>query len=220
MKYLFFFNGQPLLLCCVYCKISIQDFMTGLHKKKKNLRFHRRVYRWTVTRRYFTKSWKIFMGLCHFHRRTITCRYFTESWKTFTGLCHFHQQLYRRTRTRQYFTDSCKIIMGLCHHHRRVHWQLYRCKIQTKSPTDLRTSRSARMYDTYPSAQIPTTLPTSNTDEITDGFTHITKRTHVWHVSVCTKTDGFSDGSKSLAGFLNFFWCAFQLITDCITDEI
>jgi len=35
MKYLFFFNGQPLLLCCVCCKIAIQDFMTGLHKKKK-----------------------------------------------------------------------------------------------------------------------------------------------------------------------------------------
>jgi hypothetical protein len=35
MKYLFFFNGQPLLLCCVCCKIAIQDFVTGLHKKKK-----------------------------------------------------------------------------------------------------------------------------------------------------------------------------------------
>jgi hypothetical protein len=34
MKYLFFFNGQPLLLCCVCYKIAIQDFVTGLHKKK------------------------------------------------------------------------------------------------------------------------------------------------------------------------------------------
>ena len=34
MKYLFLFNGQPLLLCCVCCKIAIQDFLTGLHKKK------------------------------------------------------------------------------------------------------------------------------------------------------------------------------------------
>ena len=35
MKYLFFYNGQPLLLCCVCCKIAIQDFLIGLHKKKK-----------------------------------------------------------------------------------------------------------------------------------------------------------------------------------------
>jgi hypothetical protein len=34
-----------------------------------------------------------------------------------------------------------------------------------------------------------TTLPTSYTNRITDGFTHIPKRTHVWHVSVCTNTD-------------------------------
>jgi len=54
MKYLFFFNGQPLLLYCVCCKIAIQDFVTGLHKK--NLRFHRRVYRRTITHQYFTES--------------------------------------------------------------------------------------------------------------------------------------------------------------------
>jgi hypothetical protein len=35
MKYLFFFNGQLLLLCCVCCKIAIQDFVTGLHKKRE-----------------------------------------------------------------------------------------------------------------------------------------------------------------------------------------
>jgi hypothetical protein len=37
MKYLFFFNGQPLLLCCVCCKIAIQDFVTGIHKKIRNI---------------------------------------------------------------------------------------------------------------------------------------------------------------------------------------
>jgi len=59
MKYLFFFNGQPLLLCCVCCKIAIQDFLTGLHKKnKKNLRFHRWGYRRIITRRYLTESCK------------------------------------------------------------------------------------------------------------------------------------------------------------------
>jgi len=157
MKYLFFFNGQPLLLCCVCCKIAIQDFLTGLHKKnKKNLRFHRRVYRRTITRRYFTESCKTIMGLCHNHRR----------------IC-------RRTITRQYFTESCKKITGLCHNHRRVYRRSYRRLLPKESQTDLRTSRGARMSDTCPSAQIPTKLPTSNTDGITDGFTHIPKRTHV-----------------------------------------
>jgi hypothetical protein len=41
MKYLFFFNGQPLLLYYVCCKIAIQDFFTGLHKKI------RKIYRFT-----------------------------------------------------------------------------------------------------------------------------------------------------------------------------
>jgi len=36
-------------------------------------------------------------------------------------------------------------------------------------------------------------LPTYNIDGITDGFTYITKRTHVWHVSVCTNTDGVTN---------------------------
>jgi len=76
--------------------------------------------------------------------------------------------------------------------------------------TDVRTSQSARMSDTCPSAHIPTALPMTNTDGITNGFTHISKRTHVWHVSVCTNTDGVSDGSKSLAGFLNFFGVHFN----------
>jgi hypothetical protein len=194
MKYLFFFNGQPLLLCCMCCKIAIQDFLTGLHKKnKKNLRSHRQVY-----------------------RRTITRRYFTESWKTFTGLCHNHQRLYRQKITRRYFTESCKKITGLCHNHR---WS-YRRQIPTESPTDVRTSQSARMYDTCPSTQIPTALLTSNTDGLTNGITHIPKRRHVWHVSVYTNTDGVSNGLKSLAGFLNFFWCVFQLISNGITDGI
>ena len=155
MKYLFFFNGQPLLLCCVCCKIAIQDFLKGSHKKnKKNLRFHRRVYRRTITRRYFI--------------------------------------------------ESCKKIYGIVPHS-------------------------------------PTAFPTANTDGITDGLSHIPKRTHVWHVSVCTNTDGFADvkyrrnhrrhmhvwhvsvctntdgfsdvfadGSKSFAGFLNFFGAHFN----------
>ena len=70
MKYLFFFKGQPLLLCCVCCKIAIQDFLRGLHKKnKKNLPFHRRIYRRHLSRRYFTESCKKITGFCHIHRR-------------------------------------------------------------------------------------------------------------------------------------------------------
>jgi hypothetical protein len=74
MKYLFFFNCQLLLLCCVCCKFAIQDFVQEDRQKymeevQKYWRFHRRV-----------------------HRRTGTCRYFTESWKTFTELCHNHRR--------------------------------------------------------------------------------------------------------------------------------
>jgi len=37
MKYLFFFNCQLLLLCCVCCKFAIQDFVKGIHKKIRNI---------------------------------------------------------------------------------------------------------------------------------------------------------------------------------------
>jgi hypothetical protein len=37
MKYLFFFNGQPLLLCCVCYNIAIQDFLKALHKKIRKI---------------------------------------------------------------------------------------------------------------------------------------------------------------------------------------
>jgi len=52
----------------------------------------------------------------------------------------------------------------------RVRLGEYRRPITTESPTDCRTSRSARMSDTCSSARIPTALPTSNTDGITDGI--------------------------------------------------
>ena len=114
MKYLFFFNGQPLLLCCVCCKIAIQDFLTGLHKKnKKNLRFHRRVYRRTITRRYFTESCKTITGLCHNHRRTITCQYFIELQKNYGIVPHSPTGLPMDLPTfnvRRYFTESCQTI--------------------------------------------------------------------------------------------------------------
>jgi hypothetical protein len=110
MKYLFFFNGQLLLLCCVCCKIAIQDFMTQLHKtNKKHLRFHRRV-----------------------HRRTITRRYFTKNWKKITGVCHIHRRSHRQPITRWYFTESSKKIMGVCHNHQRTRRRFYRRILPTK----------------------------------------------------------------------------------------
>jgi len=129
MKYLFFFKGQPLLLCCVCCKISIQDFLTGLDKKnKKNLPFH---------------------------RRNITRRYFTESCKKFTWFCHIHRRLYRRR---------------------------YRRIIPMESPTDCRT-------------HVWHVSVCTDTDGIADVPYRRTHRRliHVWHVSVCTITDGRSD---------------------------
>jgi hypothetical protein len=163
---------------CVVCAVRLQFkilWQGYIKKNKKNLRFHRRVYQRTITRRYFTELQKNY-GIVPQSPTDIP----TEN-----NPSTFH----RRT-------------------------------LPTESPTDLRTSRSARMSDTCPSAQIPTALPMYNTDGITDGFTHIPNHTHVWHVSVCTNTDRVSDGSKSLAGFSNFFWCAFQLISDGITDGI
>jgi len=62
--------------------------------------------------------------------------------------------------------------------------------------------------------------PTYITDGVTDALrtSQNTRMSDAW--SVDTITDGFSDGSKSLAGFSNFFWCKYPLITDGITDEI
>jgi len=193
MKYLFFFNGQPCY--CVVCAVILQFkiFWKRYIKNKKNLRFHRRVY-----------------------RRNITRWYLTESCKKITGLCHRHRQNCRRLITRRYLIESCKKNYGIVPHSPTglpTEWPTY----TTDGITDgLRTSRSARMFDTCPFAHIPMALPTSCTDGITDRFTHFPKRTHVWHVSVCTNTDGL----KSLAGFSNFFWCAIQLISDGITDGI
>jgi len=116
-----------------------------------------------------------------YSRRNIASRYLTESCKKITGLCHIHRWNCRRNITHLYLIESCKKITGLCHIHRRV----YRRSILTESlmnyahpeahacltcvrlhtyqwlyrhllPTDSRTSRSARMCDTCPSARIPT----------------------------------------------------------------
>jgi len=103
----------------------------------------------------------------------ITHWYFTESWKKFTGLCHTHRRSHRQTINRRYFTESWKTITGLCHDHRRIHRRRYRRKI----PTRLRTSRSARMSDACPFAQIPM-------DFLTDRKVWRDFRTFLVHISI------------------------------------
>jgi hypothetical protein len=188
MKYLFFFNGQPLLLCCVCCKIAIQDFVKGLHKKnKKNLRFHWRLYRRPITHRYFTESCKKITGLCHNHRRvyqrTITRRYFTESCKnnyrivpqspTGIPMAYNPSIFHRELQTNYEIMPQSPTALPTDYNPSVFHRELQRnygivpqspTGISTalptshtdRIPTDLRTSWSARMSDTCPSAQIPT----------------------------------------------------------------
>jgi len=138
MKYLFFFNGQLLLLCYVFCKIAIQDFVTRLQKKIR----------------------KIMVS------PTGTPTEYNPS--------VFHRELKKKLRDCATFTDGLKPV-GISQ----------------------RVAKNLRDCATI-------------TDGITDGLTHIPKRTHVRHVSVCTNTDGFSDGSKSLAGFSNIFGAHFN----------
>jgi len=153
-------------LCyCVVCAVRLQFkilWQGYIEKNKKNFMFYRRI----ITRRYFTESWKKFTELSHTHRqlywRTLTRRYFTESCKKITGLCHNHRRYTDGVPDVQYRRNdqwihahpeahACLTYVRL-HKYRRH----YRRKIPTESPTELRTSRSARMCDTCPSAQIPT----------------------------------------------------------------
>jgi len=96
----------------------------------------------------------------------------------------FHRELQNNLRDCATFTDGFSDGQYQRYHRRivahpeehacmtRVRLREYRrlCRrpMPTASPTDCRTSRSARMSDTCPSARIPTALPTSNTDGITD----------------------------------------------------
>jgi hypothetical protein len=172
MKYLFFFKGQPLLLYCVCCKIAIQDFFRGLHKKnKKNLPFPRRIYQRTITRRYFTESCKKITRFCHIH------------WRISDGFSDIN-------------TDG--ITDGLSHAClTRVRQREYRRNCRRLLPT-------ASPIDHACLTRVP----------LHHFRRHYRRITHVWHVSVCTSTDGISDGfangSKSLAGFPNFFGVHFN----------
>jgi hypothetical protein len=142
MKYLFFFNGQPLLLCCVCCKIAIQDFLTGLHKKI------RKIYG-------FTDGYTNGYNPSVFHRELQNNYVIVPQSPTDYNPSIFHRELQKNY------------------------------VIVPRSPTELPTEYNPSVfhrelqnnYGIVPPS--PTVLPTSTTDGITDGFTHIPKRTHV-----------------------------------------
>jgi hypothetical protein len=187
MKYLFFFKGQPLLLCCVCCKIAIQDFLTGLHKKnKKNLWFHRRVYRRTITRRYFTKSCKKFTGFCHIHRRLSD------------GIANVNYRRNHRRIDAHPEAHACLTRVRL-HEYRR----LCRCKIPTESPTANACLTRVCLHDYR--RKILTESPTANAC-LTRVRLHDYRRNFR---RLCRRIENFG-------GIFELFWCAFQLIADGI----
>jgi len=124
--------------CVAYAvRLQFKILWQGYTKNKKNLRFHRRV-----------------------HRRTITRRYFTESWKTFTGVCHNHRRRHRRIITRWYFTESWKIFTRLCHNHRWNHLRCCRHILPTKSLTDYPHPEAHACQTRVRAAQVPTNFRT------------------------------------------------------------
>jgi hypothetical protein len=98
MKYLFFFNGQLLLLCCVCNKIAIQDFVTWLQKKI------RKIYGFIDG---YTDGIQPVGISQRVEKKLQDCATFTD------GLKHVG------------ISESCKKFTGLCHNHRRNHRQTY-----------------------------------------------------------------------------------------------
>jgi len=109
-----------------------------------------------------------------------------------TGLCHIHRRVYRR-RYRHIIptessTDYAHPEAHACLTRVRLHTyqRLYRRLVPTESPMDLRTSRSARMCDTCPSARIPT-------DFLTDRKVWRDFWTFFW-CAIQLISDGITDG--------------------------
>jgi hypothetical protein len=121
MKYLFFFNGQLFLLCCMCCKIAIQDFVTPLQKKI------RKIYGFTDG---YTDGIKPVGISQRVEKQLRDCAIFTDG-----------------------VTDGLKPV-GISQRVAKIYGIVPQSP--TESPTNLRTSRSARMSDMCPSAQIPT----------------------------------------------------------------
>jgi len=187
MKYLFFFKGQPLLLCCVCCKIAIQDFLTGLHKKnKKNLRFHRRVYRRNITRRYFTESCKNIYGIVP-HSPTSFRRLFRRPILTDSPS---ESPTDLRTSLSSRMSDTCRL-----HQYRRI----FRHPIPTASPMDHACLTRVRLhqYRWIFRRPISTASPTDHAC-LTRVPLHQYRRI------------------EKFGGIFEHFWCGFQLISDGI----
>jgi hypothetical protein len=175
MKYLFFFKGQPLLLCCVCCKIAIQDFLRGLHKKIRKFTFSptdiTTKYNPSVFHRELQKNY----GFCHIHRRLsdglLTA--FLTLIPTEYNPSVFHRELqknygilpqsltdYRRRFRRDYRRNYRQVV-------ERMPDTCPSARIPMELPTF--NTDGLRMHAMCPSARIPMEFPTFNTDGITDG---------------------------------------------------
>jgi len=188
MKYLFFFKGQPLLLSCVCCKIAIQDFLRGLHKKiRKFTDGHRRIYRRTINRRYFTESCKTNYGILP-HSPT-NFRWISDGFSDAN-------------------TDG--ITDGLVHAClTRVRLHNYRRHFRRPIPTDHACLTRVRLHNYRRNCRrpIPTALPTDHAC-LTRVRLHHYRRNFRW---ICRQMEKFG-------GIFKHFWCEFQLISDGITD--
>jgi hypothetical protein len=188
MKYLLFFNGQPLLLCCVCCKIAIQDFVIGLHKKKEKFTVSPMGIPTEYNPSVFHRELKKIYGIVPLSPTDNNPSVFQEELQSNLRDCAtitdgFTDVKYRWNHRRIYThpeEHACLTRFRL-HKYRR----LYRRQIPTESPMDLHTSRSTRI------------------------LTHV--RMHKYRRIFCR--------IEKSGGIFKLFWCAFQLISDGITDE-
>ena len=125
-----------------------------------------------------------------FHRRTITRRYFTERCKKITGFCHIHRWLSDGFSDGFSDANTDGITDGLS---ARMSDTCSFARLPT-SDTD-----GPRMSDTCPSARVPT-----------DHACLTRVRLHVYRKVWPTERKVWLD--------FRTFWCAFQLISDGITD--
>jgi len=127
-------------VCAV--RLQFKIFWEGYIKKKKNIPFHRRVYRQHITRRYFTKSCKKITGFCHIHRRIADGVSDSNTDGITDGLSH-----------------ACLTRVRL--HEYRLH---FRRPIPTALPTDHACLPCVRLheYRRHCRRNIPTGLPTDH----------------------------------------------------------
>ena len=143
---------------CVVCAVRLQFkilWQGYIKKNKKNLRFHWRVYRRTITRRYFTELKNIY-GIVPLSP--------TDS-PTDKNPLVFHRELQKNygivpLSPTDVPTDKNPSVFQRELQNNNGIVPQSPTALSTESPTNLRTSRSACMSDTCPSTQIPTDFPT------------------------------------------------------------